>query len=116
MYTVSSEAGGTPRRRPDSGRKSSGPGMGIRRPSKIPPAVIAAYEACRGGVSRAHLVDARMEGGLLLELYRRDGVGTMISADFYEGIRRAGPLDVPAVQELLSPLEAAGAGLPSAFT
>lgn len=34
-------------------------------------------------------VDARMDGGLLLELYSRDGVGCMISTDFYEGIRRA---------------------------
>lgn len=34
-------------------------------------------------------VDARIDGGLLLELYSRDGVGTMISTDFYEGIRRA---------------------------
>ena len=37
------------------------------------------------GVMRAHLVDAQLDGGLLLELYSRDGVGTMISADFYEG-------------------------------
>ncbi len=37
------------------------------------------------GVKRAHLLDARIDGGLLLELYSRDGVGTMISADFYEG-------------------------------
>ena len=36
-------------------------------------------------------VDARVDGGLLLELYTRDGVGdaTMISTDFYEGIRRS---------------------------
>lgn len=39
------------------------------------------------GVKRAHLLDARLDGGLLLELYSRDGVGTMISADFYEGRR-----------------------------
>lgn len=38
------------------------------------------------GVKRAHLLDARIDGGLLLELYSRDGVGTMISADFYEGV------------------------------
>jgi len=35
---------------------------------------------------RAHLIDARLDGGLLLELYSRDGVGTMIGTDFYEGI------------------------------
>ena len=43
-------------------------------------------------------MDARVDGGLLLELYSRDGVGTMISTDFYEGIRHAGPLDVPGIK------------------
>jgi hypothetical protein len=41
--------------------------------------------ACCKGVKRAHLVDARIDGGLMLELYSRDGIGTMISTDFYEG-------------------------------
>ena len=36
-------------------------------------------------MKRSHLLDAREDGGLILELYSRDGVGTMISADFYEG-------------------------------
>jgi len=56
----------------------------------LPPPLLAACTVCRSGVKRAHLVDARMDGGLLLELYSRDGVGSMISTDFYEGIRRAG--------------------------
>jgi hypothetical protein len=65
--------------------------------------VLAVYEACRRGVKtgvvrRGHLVDARIDGGLLLELYSRDGVGTMISTDFYEGIRHAGPADVSAIK------------------
>ena len=43
------------------------------------------------GVLLGGQVDARVDGGLLLELYTRDGVGdaTMISTDFYEGIRRS---------------------------
>lgn len=53
-------------------------------------------------------VDARVDGGLLLELYSRDGVGTMISTDFYEGIRPASPPDVDAIADLLAPLAAAG--------
>lgn len=82
-----------------AGAGTSGAALNLfRKPSAIPSAVMAAYEVCRGGVKRAHLVDARLDGGLLLELYSRDGVGTMISADFYEGIRRAGPLDVSAVK------------------
>ena len=49
-----------------------------------------------------------MDGGLLLELYSRDGVGTMISTDFYEGIRPANPADTDAIADLLAPLAAAG--------
>ena len=45
---------------------------------------MAACAACDGGVKRTHLVDATTDGALLLELYSRDGVGAMISADFYE--------------------------------
>ena len=52
--------------------------------SGLPLPLIAACAACQKGVKRAHLVDARHDGGLLLELYSRDGVGTMLSADFYE--------------------------------
>jgi amino-acid N-acetyltransferase len=64
--------------------------------------------AVRSGVKRAHLVDARVDGGLLLELYSRDGVGTMVSADFYEGIRVAEPRDADGVAGLLAPLQADG--------
>ena len=49
-------------------------------------------EGCRASPSLACAaqVDARSDGGLLLELYTRDGVGgaSMISTDLYEGIRR----------------------------
>lgn len=74
----------------------------------LPAPLLAACAVCRLGVKRAHLVDARMDGGLLLELYSRDGVGCMISTDFYEGIRRAGMQDLASIQELLRPLEERG--------
>ncbi|KAK9824282.1 hypothetical protein WJX72_009159 [[Myrmecia] bisecta] len=74
----------------------------------FPNSVLASIVACKNGVKRAHLVDARIDGGLLLELYSRDGVGTMISADFYEGIRQALPHDLESIAALLQPLEAAG--------
>ena len=50
----------------------------------IPTGLLASLVACKNGVKRAHLVDARVDGGLILELYSRDGVGPMISSDFYE--------------------------------
>ncbi|GLC55697.1 hypothetical protein PLESTB_001015800 [Pleodorina starrii] len=74
----------------------------------FPTAVSTCVVACCKGVKRAHLLDARIDGGLLLELYSRDGVGTMISADFYEGIRKALPNDLDGLALLLEPLEKAG--------
>jgi len=38
----------------------------------------------------------------------RDGVGTMISTDFYEGIRPAQQMDLDAIEGLLRPLAQAG--------
>ena len=76
--------------------------------SRFPPALVAAVAATARGVKRSHLVDARVDGGLLLELYSRDGVGTMVSADFYEGIRGATHVDVEGIAALLAPLEKAG--------
>ena len=38
-------------------------------------------------MNRSHVIHARVPGALLLELYSRDGLGTMVSADFYEGAR-----------------------------
>ncbi|GAB4815046.1 hypothetical protein N2152v2_002092 [Parachlorella kessleri] len=74
----------------------------------LPLPLLAACTVCRAGIKRAHLVDARIDGGLLLELYSRDGVGCMISTDFYEGIRPAAPQDLAAIRELLAPLEEKG--------
>ncbi|KAG0626945.1 hypothetical protein M758_2G163500 [Ceratodon purpureus] len=64
----------------------------------------AAVYVCRGGVGRVHLLDSNIQGALLLELYTRDGVGTMISSDMYEGTRSASDNDVGSIEELLRPL------------
>lgn len=81
--------------------------MDVWQVSGFSPAVATCVMACCKGVKRTHLVSAHMDGALLLELYSRDGVGTMISADFYEGIRRALPSDLDSVLALLAPLEQA---------
>ena len=65
--------------------------------------------ACRNGVSRVHVIDRRTDGALLLELFSRDGVGTMINADTYDSLRRATIDDVGGVLELIRPLEESGA-------
>lgn len=68
----------------------------------------AAVFVCRGGVQRVHLLDATIEGVLLLELYSRDGIGTMIASDRYEGTRAAETCDLPKIEDLLRPLEESG--------
>ena len=65
--------------------------------------------ACRNGVSRVHVIDRRIDGALLLELFSRDGVGTMINADTYDSIRRATIDDIGGILELIRPLEESGA-------
>ncbi len=68
----------------------------------------SAIYACTNGVKRAHLLDRDMDGVLLLELFTRDGVGTMVSAEPYENVRQAGIEDVGGILELIEPLERDG--------
>lgn len=67
-----------------------------------------AVEGCRRGVKRIHLIDRHTDGGLLLELFTRDGVGTLISAEIYEGMRTASIDDVGGILQLIEPLEKEG--------
>jgi len=68
----------------------------------------AAIEACRGGVPRAHLVARQGDGSLLRELFTRDGVGTMVTSETFEGVRPAAPSDIGGILALIEPLEAQG--------
>lgn len=70
----------------------------------LPMPLLAACMVCKSGVKRAHLIDASIDGALLLELYSTDGVGSMISSDFYEGIRPATTTDVTRMYDLLQPM------------
>jgi len=71
-------------------------------------AFTGAVEACRNGVRRAHLVGWGTDGALLLELFTRDGVGTMITADPYDTVARATVDDIGGILELIEPLEQQG--------
>ncbi|MGV6857531.1 MAG: amino-acid N-acetyltransferase [bacterium] len=64
-----------------------------------------AREALLRGVQRCHILDRNIDGGLLKELFTRDGAGTLISDDNYEGLRRANINDVAGILELIAPLE-----------
>ncbi len=68
-----------------------------------------AANACRGGVARVHLISRQTDGALLLELYTRDGTGTLVTAGNYEGLRTATIEDIGGIMELISPLEEDGA-------
>ncbi|XP_012832630.1 PREDICTED: probable amino-acid acetyltransferase NAGS1, chloroplastic isoform X1 [Erythranthe guttata] len=68
----------------------------------------AAAFVCSGGVQRVHLLDGTMGGVLLKELFQRDGVGTMVASDLYEGIRMARVTDLDGIKRLLLPLEESG--------
>jgi amino-acid N-acetyltransferase len=62
-------------------------------------------KACRGGVARAHIIPYALDGGVLIELFTHDGVGTMISTEDVESMREATVEDVGGVLKLLEPLE-----------
>ena len=67
-----------------------------------------AIQAVRAGVRRVHLIDQQVDGGLLLELFTRDGYGTMVTNLFYEGNRQAGIDDIGGIVSLVEPLEQSG--------
>jgi len=67
-----------------------------------------AVDSCRHGVKRTHLIDENTDGSLLLELFTRDGTGTLISGEIYEGLRPAAIDDVGGILKLIAPLEAEG--------
>lgn len=49
--------------------------------------LLAAAAACEAGVNRVHLLDARIPGVLLDELFSSEGVGTMVYSGSYRQIR-----------------------------
>ena len=67
-----------------------------------------AVNACKGGVSRAHLISRHMDGALLMELFTRDGVGTMVAQQGLDSLRPATIADIGGLLALIEPLEAAG--------
>ncbi|MGD8316269.1 MAG: amino-acid N-acetyltransferase [Myxococcales bacterium] len=70
--------------------------------------LVAAIEACRGGVPRAHLVSRQSDGSLLRELFTRDGVGTLVTSQTFEGVRPATRSDIGGILALIEPLEEQG--------
>lgn len=68
-------------------------------------ALAQGIKACESGVKRIHYVDQNIDGGLLQELFTRDGVGTLLTSTPYDTIRQATVDDIVGIYELLEPLE-----------
>lgn len=68
----------------------------------------AAIQSCERGVERVHLVNRHQDGALLLELFTRDGIGTLISSAPFETLRSATLNDIGGILELIKPLEQQG--------
>jgi amino-acid N-acetyltransferase len=60
-----------------------------------------AVRAVRAGVPRVHVIDGRVDGGTLAEVFSNDGIGTLIHLSEYQEIRRARKKDVRAILALI---------------
>lgn len=61
---------------------------------------IHASGACKAGVPRVHIINGRVDEGLLAEVFSNEGIGTLIYANEYEQIRRALKKDVRHILQL----------------
>ena len=65
----------------------------------------SAINACRQDVPRAHIISRQVDGALLLELFSRDGCGSLVMQDQFEDTRQAVLNDIGGILELIAPLE-----------
>lgn len=68
----------------------------------------SAIHACQSGVMRSQIISFAEDGSLLMELFTRNGVGTLIFNSRYEEIRQANIEDVGGILELIHPFEEQG--------
>ncbi len=68
----------------------------------------AAINGSHSGVKRVHLINRNHDGALLLELFSRDGIGTLVSSTPFEALRPATLADIGGILELIKPLEKQG--------
>src|SRR2546423_7621331 len=61
---------------------------------------IHAAAACRAGIPRVHLINGRVDEGLLAEVFSNEGIGTLIYANEYQQVRRALKKDIRAIMQL----------------
>ena len=76
--------------------QSAGPGF----PPEILSKAQHAAAACKAGIPRVHIINGKVDEGLLAEVFSNDGIGTLIYANEYQQIRPARKKDVRAIQVL----------------
>jgi amino-acid N-acetyltransferase len=74
---------------------------GADLPTELRSKLGEAVKAVRGGVPRVHIIDGRVEEGLLAEVFSNEGIGTLIHANEYESIRQAQRRDIRAIAGLI---------------
>ncbi|MDO9244261.1 MAG: amino-acid N-acetyltransferase [Rhodocyclaceae bacterium] len=80
----------------------------VKQAPEVARVLPGAMRACRNGVGRVHFLDRGLDGAMLMELFTRDGVGTVMTRAPLARLREATPDDVGAVLALIAPLEADG--------
>lgn len=75
--------------------------------NELPPDEVSkarhAAAACRAGVQRVHIINGRVDEGLLAEVFSNEGIGTLIYANEYQQIRRALKKDLRSLMRLIQP-------------
>lgn len=61
---------------------------------------VHAVAACKAGVPRVHIINGRVDEGLLAEVFSNEGIGTLIYANEYQQIRRAMKKDIRSILNL----------------
>jgi amino-acid N-acetyltransferase len=77
--------------------------LGQRKPEILPEMLskaVHAAAACRAGVPRVHIINGRVDEGLLAEVFSNEGIGTLIYANEYQQIRRALKKDIRSLMFL----------------
>jgi amino-acid N-acetyltransferase len=73
--------------------------------AEVPQAMLSKLEhavrAARIGVPRVHIIDGRVEEGLLGEVFSNEGIGTLVHANEYQAVRRAQKKDTRAIFALI---------------
>lgn len=66
-------------------------------PKRLKSKALCVVKAIHAGTPRSHILDGRLFGALLNEVFDKVGIGTMIYSNEYQSIRRAAKADVYAI-------------------